>query len=68
MADTVILYDLWWNPSVEESVNVVINSSENTNNLLESMTSIAGEVNQNQEIVNELNNHVNKFKKVEGKE
>ncbi|MFN7252972.1 MAG: methyl-accepting chemotaxis protein [Anaerobacillus sp.] len=51
--------------TVEVSVNVVIDSSENTNNLLESITSIAGEVNQNQEVVNELNNHVNKFKKVE---
>ncbi|SDZ09336.1 methyl-accepting chemotaxis protein [Evansella caseinilytica] len=52
--------------AVEESVNVVIDSSENTTTLLDSITSIADEANHNKEIVNELNNHVNKFKKVEG--
>lgn len=51
--------------AVEESVNVVIHSSDNTTNLLDAITVIANEANQNREIVNDLNNQVNKFKKVE---
>lgn len=52
--------------AVEESVNVVIHSSENTNTLLDSITTITTEATYNEEIVNDLNNQVNKFKKVEG--
>ncbi|GAE29582.1 methyl-accepting chemotaxis protein [Halalkalibacter hemicellulosilyticus] len=51
--------------AVEESVNVVIHSSENTNSLLESITHIANEAERNSEIVNDLNSEVNQFKKVE---
>lgn len=51
--------------AVEESVNVVIHSSENTNTLLDSITTITNEATHNGEIVNDFNNQVNKFKKVE---
>ncbi|WP_058306138.1 methyl-accepting chemotaxis protein [Gracilibacillus massiliensis] len=51
--------------AVEESVNVVVDSNENTSSLLGSITTITDEANHNQETVNELNNQVNKFKKVE---
>lgn len=51
--------------AVEDSVNVVIDSSENTNNLLESVTSISHEADRNKEIVDDLHHHVQKFKKVE---
>lgn len=51
--------------AVDESVRVVVDSSENTNQLLESITSISDEADQNKEIVDELSNHVAKFKKVD---
>lgn len=51
--------------AVDESVSVVVDSSENTNYLLESMTSITHEADRNKEIVDDLSNHVAKFKKVE---
>lgn len=51
--------------AVDESVNVVISSSENTNILLNSITTISGEAAHNEEIVNELNTQISKFKKVE---
>jgi methyl-accepting chemotaxis protein len=51
--------------SVEESVNVVIQSNEDTNVLLTSVSTINEEAIHNGEIVNELNNEVNKFKKLQ---
>ncbi|BCN28889.1 methyl-accepting chemotaxis protein [Anaeromicropila herbilytica] len=51
--------------AVDESVNVVIDSSENTNSLLNSITTISNEAAHNEEIVNDLNSHISKFKKVE---
>ncbi len=51
--------------SVEENVNVVVQSNEDTNDLLKSIYTINDEAAQNGEIVNSLNNEVNKFKKVE---
>ncbi|MDL4841984.1 methyl-accepting chemotaxis protein [Aquibacillus rhizosphaerae] len=51
--------------AVEDSVRAVIESNENTSTLLNSITTITEQVGQNQEIVNDLNNQVNKFKKVE---
>ncbi|MDX8046735.1 methyl-accepting chemotaxis protein [Gracilibacillus sp. S3-1-1] len=51
--------------AVEENVNTVIESSENTTSLLNSVTTITQEANHNKEIVNSLNEQVNKFKKVE---
>jgi methyl-accepting chemotaxis protein len=49
---------------VEESVKAVIESSENTTTLLDSITTISNEAGHNHEIVNDLNHQVNKFKKV----
>lgn len=49
---------------VEESVKAVIDSSENTATLLDSITIISNEAGHNHEIVNDLNHQVNKFKKV----
>lgn len=51
--------------AVEESVNVVISSNENTNMLVHSIASISDQATDNLEIVKELNGEVNKFKKVE---
>jgi methyl-accepting chemotaxis protein len=51
--------------AVDESVNVVISSSENTNSLLNSITTISGEAAHNGEIVKDLNMQISKFKKVE---
>jgi methyl-accepting chemotaxis protein len=51
--------------AVDESVNVVISSSENTNNLLNSITTISGEAAQNEEIVKDLDMQISRFKKVE---
>lgn len=51
--------------AVDESVNVVISSSENTNSLLNSITTIASEAAHNEEIVNDLNLQISKFRKVE---
>lgn len=52
--------------AVEESTYVMIESNENTSDLLDSITTIANEATHNQEIVNELSGQVNKFKKLEG--
>ena len=51
--------------AVDESVNVVIHSSENTNSLLNSITSISDEAVHNEKIINDLNMQISKFKKVE---
>jgi methyl-accepting chemotaxis protein len=51
--------------AVDESVNVVIQSSENTNTLLNSITTIADEATHNEEIVSDLNMQISKFKQVE---
>lgn len=51
--------------AVDESVNAVIESNEDTNTLAHSITSISNEAEHNWEIVNELNLEVNKFKRVE---
>jgi Methyl-accepting chemotaxis protein len=51
--------------AVEESVNVVIQSNESTTMLLDSISFINNESFHNTEIVKELSNEVNKFKKVE---
>ncbi|OPJ62540.1 methyl-accepting chemotaxis protein [Clostridium oryzae] len=51
--------------AIDESVNFVIHSSEDTNTLLTSISSITDEAANNLEIVKKLNNEVNKFKKVE---
>ncbi|WP_186578479.1 methyl-accepting chemotaxis protein [Aquibacillus kalidii] len=51
--------------AVEESVKAVIESNENTTSLLNSITTITDEAAHNSEIVTDLNNQVNKFKKVE---
>jgi methyl-accepting chemotaxis protein len=51
--------------AVEESVNVVIDSNESTNNLLNSITTISMEATHCEEIVSDLNMQVSKFKKVE---
>ncbi|MFA9559024.1 methyl-accepting chemotaxis protein [Evansella sp. AB-rgal1] len=51
--------------AVDDSVGVVIDSSESTNSLLESVTSISNEADHNKEIVDDLHHHVQKFKKVE---
>lgn len=50
--------------AVEDGVNVMIDANESTSSLLESMTTISDEVSYNQEIVNRLHDHVNKFKKI----
>jgi len=51
--------------AVEDGVKVMIDSNESTASLLDSMTTISGEVSYNQEIVNRLHHsHVNKFKKI----
>lgn len=50
--------------AVEDGVNVMIDANESTSSLLESMTTISDEVEYNQEIVNLLHDHVNKFKKM----
>ncbi|RCX20612.1 methyl-accepting chemotaxis protein [Fontibacillus phaseoli] len=50
--------------AIEDGVNVMIDSNESTSSLLESMTTISDEVSYNQEIVNRLHDHVNKFKKI----
>lgn len=54
--------------AVGESVNVVINSSEDTNILLGTMSNISDEAVHNWEIVNGLSIDVNKFKIVEDSE
>jgi methyl-accepting chemotaxis protein len=51
--------------AVEESTYAVIQSNENTADLLNSITSIAEEATQNQEIVSDLSVQVNQFKKLE---
>jgi methyl-accepting chemotaxis protein len=51
--------------AVEESVNVVIQSNEDTTILLNSITTITDEATHNWEIVNDLNDQINKFKKVD---
>lgn len=51
--------------AIEESTYAMVESNENTANLLESMTAIANEATNNEGIANELNEQVNKFKKVE---
>ena len=51
--------------AVGESVNTVIQSTEDTNALLESVSVITDEVAHNWELVDGLNNEVNKFKKVD---
>lgn len=51
--------------AVDESVDVVVDSSENTNRLLESITGISDEADQNKAIVDDLSGYVGKFKKVE---
>jgi len=51
--------------AVGESVEVVIHSNEDTNILLNSISTISEEAAHNREIVNGLNMEVNKFKKVE---
>ncbi|BAM48413.1 methyl-accepting chemotaxis protein [Amphibacillus xylanus] len=51
--------------AVEGSVIEVVKSSENTNDLLDSLTDITTDTDQNQEIVDHLNKQVQKFKKVE---
>ncbi|MFC4401617.1 methyl-accepting chemotaxis protein [Gracilibacillus xinjiangensis] len=51
--------------AIEESVSAVVESNENTTTLLHSMTTITDESNHNREIVHELNNQVNKIRKVE---
>jgi len=54
--------------SVEESVNVVICSNESTAALLEAVSAIDAQSDQNRDIVSDLTNEVNKFKKVENDE
>jgi len=51
--------------AIEESTYAMVESNENTANLLESMTAIANEAAHNEVIANELNEQVDKFKKVE---
>ena len=51
--------------AVEGSVIEVVKSSENTNELLESLTDITTDTDDNQEVVDHLNKQVQKFKKVE---
>lgn len=51
--------------AVEESMNVVIQSNEDTTTLLNSITTITDEATHNWEIVNNLNDQINKFKKVD---
>lgn len=51
--------------AVEESTNVMIQSNEDAANLLDSITIITDEVTYNRKTVNDLNNQVNKFKKLE---
>ncbi|GAA4066862.1 methyl-accepting chemotaxis protein [Amphibacillus indicireducens] len=51
--------------AVEGSVIEVVKSSENTNDLLDSLTDITTDTDHNQEIVDNLNKQVQKFKKVE---
>lgn len=51
--------------AVSESVNTVIHSNEDTNSLLESISAISDESVHSWEIVDKLNNEVNKFKRVE---
>lgn len=51
--------------AVEESVKAVIESNENAATLLGSIKTITDQAEHNNEIVNDLNNQVNKFKKVE---
>lgn len=51
--------------AVSESVNTVIHFNEDTNSLLESISAISDEAVHSWEIVDKLNNEVNKFKRVE---
>lgn len=51
--------------AVEGSVIEVVKSSENTNELLDSLTDITTDTDDNQEVVDHLNKQVQKFKKVE---
>ncbi len=51
--------------AVEESTEAMILSNENTANLLSSISVISDEVAKNREIVMDLDNQVNSFKKVE---
>jgi len=51
--------------AVEESVNVVIHSSEDTGSLFNSITMITTEAEKNEEIASELNSQLNMFKRVE---
>lgn len=51
--------------AVDESVNAVVQSNEDTNTLVRSITTISDEATHNLETVNALNNEVNRFKKVE---
>lgn len=53
------------NIAIEESVNAVIHSSDDTNKLLKSISTISNEASHSLQAVNELNDEVNKFKKVE---
>lgn len=53
------------NFAVDDSVNTVIQSSDNTSRLLRSISTISEEATRSLETVNELNNEVNKFKKVD---
>lgn len=51
--------------AVEESVRVMVQSSDDTTMLLNAITVISDESSQNWEIIDGLNQQVNKFKKVE---
>ena len=51
--------------AVEESVRVVIHSSEDTGSLLSAITAITLEAGKNETIGTELNSQLNRFKKVE---
>lgn len=51
--------------AVEGSVIEVVKSSENTNDLLDSLTDITTDTDDNQAVVDNLNKQVQKFKKVE---
>lgn len=50
--------------AVEDGVKVMIDANESTSSLLEAMTTISDEVSLNQQIVNRLHDHVNKFKRI----
>lgn len=51
--------------AVEGSVTEVVKSSDNVNDLLDSLTDITSDTDQNKEVVDHLNRQVQKFKKVE---